>query len=64
MPDAVVGQAPVESVGQVRGREVPDLVPGADGGDAEGDQDMAFAGAGGPTRHRFSAAVTHSREAR
>jgi hypothetical protein len=45
-PDAVVGEAAVEGVGQVGGGEVADLVPGADGGDAEGDQDMAFAGAG------------------
>ena len=45
-PDAVVGQAAVEGVGQVGGGEVADPAPGADGGDAEGDQDVAFAGAG------------------
>jgi hypothetical protein len=46
LPDAVVGQAPVEGVGQVGRGEVPDPAPGADGGDAERDQDMAFPGAG------------------
>ena len=45
-PDAVVGQAAVEGVGQVGGGEVADLVAGADGGDAQGDQDVALAGAG------------------
>jgi hypothetical protein len=47
-PDAVVGQAAVEGVGQVGGGEVADLMPGADGGDAEGDQDVALARAGRP----------------
>jgi hypothetical protein len=42
----VVGQAAVEGVGQIGGGEVPDLVPGVDGGGAEGDQDMALARAG------------------
>ena len=46
--DAVVGQAAVEGLGQVGGGEVADLVPGLDGGDAEGDQDVALAGAGRP----------------
>src|ERR1022692_4494934 len=46
--DGVVGQAPVEGLGQVSGGEIPDLVPGLDGGDAEGDQDVALAGAGRP----------------
>ena len=45
-PDAVVGQAAVEGIGQVGGGEVADLVPGLDGGDAEGDQDVALARAG------------------
>jgi hypothetical protein len=45
-PDAVVGQAAVEGVGQVGGGEVADLVPGLDGGDTEGDQDVALARAG------------------
>ena len=44
--DGVVGQAAVEGLGQVGGGEVADLVPGLDGGDAEGDQDVALAGAG------------------
>ncbi len=44
----VVGQAAVEGLGQVGGGEVADLVPGVDGGDAEGDQDMALARAGRP----------------
>ena len=46
--DGVVGQAAVEGIGQVGGGEVADLVPGVDGGDAEGDQDMALARAGRP----------------
>ena len=45
-PDAVVGQAAVEGLGQVGGGEVADLVPGLDGGDAERDQQVALAGAG------------------
>jgi hypothetical protein len=45
LPDAVVGQAAVGGVGQVGRGEVADLAPGADGGDAEGDQGVAFAGA-------------------
>ena len=47
-PDGVVGQAAVEGLGQVGGGEVADLVPGLDGGDAEGDQDVALARAGRP----------------
>src|SRR5260370_19008110 len=42
----VVGQGAVEGLGQVGGGEGPDLVPGVDGGDAEGDQDLAFAPSG------------------
>jgi hypothetical protein len=49
-PDAVVGQAAVEGVGQGGCGEVADLAPGPDGGDAEGDQDVALAGAGRPDR--------------
>ena len=45
-PDAVVGQAAVEGVGEVGCGEVADPVPGPDGGDAEGDQDVALAGVG------------------
>ena len=48
LPDAVVGQAAVEGVGEVGGGEVADPAPGVDGGDAEGDQDVAFPGAGRP----------------
>src|SRR5450755_1160443 len=46
--DGVVGQAAVEGLGGVGGGEVADLVPGVHGGDAEGDQDVAFARAGRP----------------
>src|SRR6266851_3723244 len=48
LADRVVGQAAVEGLGQVGGGEVPDLVPGVDGGDAEGDQDVALARSGRP----------------
>src|SRR5262249_51133190 len=48
LADRVVGQATVEGVGQVGGGEVPDLVPGVDGSDAEGDQDVALARSGRP----------------
>ena len=46
LPDAVVGQAAVEGLGQLGGGEVADLVPGLDGGDAERDEQVALAGAG------------------
>ncbi len=62
--DGVVGQAAVESLGQVGGGEVPDLVPGVDGGDAEGDQDVALSCAGRPDQAQILPAVIHSREAR
>jgi hypothetical protein len=44
--DGVVGQAAVEGVDELGGGEVPDPVAGLDRGDTEGDQDVAFAGAG------------------
>ena len=44
--DGVVGQRPVEGLDELGGGEVADPVPGVDGGDAEGDQDVALAGAG------------------
>jgi hypothetical protein len=47
-PTELTGQAPVEGLGEVGGGEVPDLVPGGDRGDAEGDQDVTLAGAGRP----------------
>ena len=46
--DGVAGHAAVERLSQVGGGEVPDFVPGVDGGGAEGDQDVAFPGAGRP----------------
>ena len=45
--DAVVGQAAVEGVDEVGGGEVADPVSGVDGGDPEGEQQVALAGAGG-----------------
>jgi len=36
---------PVEMLDQVGGGEVPDLVTGCDGGDAEADQSVGLAGA-------------------
>src|SRR6202035_4845681 len=41
--DGVVGQAPVEGLGELGGGEVADLVPGLDSGDAAGDQDGGLA---------------------
>jgi hypothetical protein len=42
----VVRQAPVERLDELSGDEVADLVAGVDGGVAEGDQAVAFPGAG------------------
>src|SRR6478752_3352981 len=44
--DAVVGESAVEGVDEVGGGEVSDPVTGLDGGFAEGEQHVAFAGAG------------------
>ena len=44
--DGVVGQAAVEGLDEFGGGEVADPVPGLDGGDAEGDEEVGLAGAG------------------
>src|SRR5690348_1562068 len=46
--DAVVGQAAVEGLDQLRGGEVADPVPDRDGGVPERDEQVGLAGAGGP----------------
>ena len=46
--DGVVGQAAVEGLDELGGGEVADPVPGVDGGVAEGDEQVALAGAGRP----------------
>jgi hypothetical protein len=46
--DTVVGQAPVEGLDKVGGGEVPDPVPGRDGGDTERDEQVGLAGADRP----------------
>jgi hypothetical protein len=56
--------ATVKGLGQLRGGEVAGLVPGLHRRGAQGDEQVALACAAGPTRHRFSRAVTHSRQAR
>ena len=48
LADGVVGQAAVEGLDQVGGGEVADPVSGVDGGVAEGDKQVALAGAGRP----------------
>jgi hypothetical protein len=63
-PDAVVGQAAVESCDQVGGGEVADPVPGFGRGDAERHEHVALPVPAGPIRQPFSAARTHSRETR
>jgi len=60
-PTLLSARPPVEGVGQVGRGEVPDLAPGADGGDAEGDQDVALAGARRADQAKVLGAVTHSR---
>jgi hypothetical protein len=52
---------PGKGVSKVGCDEVADLAPSADGGDVEEDQDVAFAAAGRPTRHRFSGAARRDR---
>ena len=47
LADAVVGQAAIERLDEVGGREVLDLVAGGDGGVAERDQGVGLARAGG-----------------
>ena len=47
LADGVVGQAAVEGLDEVGGGEVADPVPGVDGGEAERDEEVALAGAGG-----------------
>jgi hypothetical protein len=51
--DTVIGQAPVEGLGELGGGVVADLVPGRDGGGAEGDQQVALARAGRYPRFRL-----------
>ena len=46
-PDGVVCHCPVEVLDKVDGGEVADFVTGVHGGVSEGDQVMAFPGAGG-----------------
>ena len=47
LADGVVGQAAVEGLDEVGGGEVADPVSGVDGGEAERDEQVALAGAGG-----------------
>ena len=46
LADGVVGQSAVEGLDEFGGGEVADPVPGLDGGDAEGDEQVGLAGAG------------------
>ena len=63
--DGVVGQAAVEGLDEFGGGEVPDPVAGFDGGDAEGDEHVGLAGAGGADEADvLRAPRIHSSEAR
>ena len=62
--DGVVGQGPVEGLDELGGGEVPDPVPGLDGGDPEPDQDVRFARAGRPDEAGVLLAADPSRLAR
>ena len=55
--DGIVRQAPVEGLGELGGGEVADLVPGRDGGGAEGDQQVALARARRYPRFRLVTAA-------
>jgi hypothetical protein len=63
-PTEFVGEGPVERFDELGGGEVPDSVPGFDGGDAECYEHVRLAGAGRADEATFSAALIHSSEAR
>jgi hypothetical protein len=60
--DAVVGDTAVEGLDEVGRREVADPHACCDCGVAGGDEKVGLPVPARPTRHRFSFAVTHSRE--
>ena len=62
--DGVVGEAAVEGLDELGGGEVADPVAGVDGGVAEGDEEVALAGAGGADEAHVLRAAIHSRLSR